>query len=124
MEGAQVTMELSEEMIEAIRILREDGIIENTRAAREANEALLARLDERDKKDEERWAKFEAGQKPVEALTPENDPKPVEGAPQAPPPVPVGTPVESGGKEKAKKRGLWFQSEEEPVSSGEGGEDK
>jgi hypothetical protein len=40
--------EMSEEMKEALRILREDKVIENTAKARKANEELLARLDARD----------------------------------------------------------------------------
>lgn len=97
--------EMSEEMREALRILREDGILENTRRAREANEALLARLDERDKADDERWAKFEERTRPAPPEpTPENDPNPAPGVPPAPPVVPAGE-KPPGGK---KRRGIWF----------------
>lgn len=99
--------ELSDEMREALRILREDGILENTRKAREANEALLKRLDERDKADDERWTKFEERTRPAEPdKTPENDKEPTPGVPPAPAVVPVGE-KQPGGK---RRRGIWFPS--------------
>lgn len=98
--------EMSEEMKEALRILREDKDIENWAKARKANEELLARLDARDAVDGERWAKFdEATKKPAEPVTPENDPEPVKGVPPAPPVAPEP-------QVKAKKRGIWFDQGE------------
>jgi hypothetical protein len=102
-------MELSEDMKEALRILREDKIIENTARAREDNAALLKRLEERDAADTERWGKWQASQaeRVVEApKTPENDPEPVVGVPPAPPPAPET-------ERKAKKRGIWFPGEDD-----------
>lgn len=105
--GEPEKVEISPEMAEALRILREDHVIANTAAARKANEDLLARLDARDKADEERWAKFEERTKgaPPEP-SPENDTDPTPGVPPAPPVVPEGEkkPVEM------KRRGIWFPS--------------
>lgn len=100
--------ELSPEMKAALAILRDDKIIQNTAAAREANEALLARLDARDQADTERWGKWEASQasKVVEPPTPENDPQPTPGVPPAPGPVPEPA-------AKTKKRGIWFAGEDD-----------
>lgn len=100
------TPELSPEMKEAIRILREDGILENTAKAREHNEALLARLDKRDQEDAERWSKWEERTRP--APTPENDQEPTPGVP--PPPAPVEQPKTAVEK---KRRGIWFGSDED-----------
>jgi hypothetical protein len=103
-------VELSDEMKEAIRILREDGIIENTRKAREANEALLKRLEERDVETKAWRDKIEERTKPAElSPTPENDPTPTPGVPPAPAPVDPGE-KQPGAK---KRRGIWFQAEEE-----------
>lgn len=112
----EAPVELSDEMREALRILREDGILENTRKAREANEALLKRLDERDVADNERWAKLEERTRPAEPVkTPENDPTPNPGVPPAPAVVPAGE-KQPGGK---KRRGIWFPSGDDGEGEGE-----
>jgi hypothetical protein len=103
-----MAMELSEEMREALRILREDEVIANTKASREANEALLKRLDERDAETKEWRGKLDERTKAA-PVTPENDPQPTPGVPPAP------TVVSEGEKEPKvkKRRGVWFQADEE-----------
>lgn len=107
-------MELSPEMQEALRILREDEVIANTKAAREANETLLKRLEERDAETKEWRAKLdERTQKAPEPPTPENDPEPTPGVPPAPPVVPPGEKVPPA----RKGRGVWFRTEVEEEES-------
>jgi hypothetical protein len=102
-------MELSDEMKEAIRILKEDGILANTKASREANEALLKRLDERDAETKEWRGRLDERTKAPEVVpTPENDPTPTPGVPPAPTVVPKG---EKEPKIK-KKRGVWFGTDD------------
>ena len=106
-------MELSEEMKEALRILREDKIIANTAAARKANEDLIARMDARDAADTDRWTKLEERSAAPQGLpTPENDPNPTPGVPPAPAPVEVpNQPIVK------KRRGIWFGSDDEEEES-------
>lgn len=118
-------MELSEEMREAIRILREDGQIGAYNKMTESHQALIARLDEAETRGAERDARWEekigqtapaagAGKEGEEAPggTPGSGEggaggEPGKGVP-TPPPVKDETPPADDGRPKRKK---WYESD-------------
>lgn len=98
-------MELSEEMQEALRILREDGQIKAFNSLTESNKAVIARMDEMEKKREE-----ERQSTPIPDPTPSNpnDPGSTEpDEPTGPTPPPVVEPAALPTDEKPKRKSWW-----------------
>lgn len=93
-------MEISEEMEEALRILRSDKRIEAYNQMTESHKNLVQRLDERDKADAEWRVKWEAKQGSPEPVT---DPAP-EPDPSIPPPPAIEPPADP----KPKKKSRWW----------------
>lgn len=102
-------MELSEEMKEAIRILKEDGQIASFNALTESNKTVIERLDHI----ENGYSEYRAAQKEKETdpskqekggtdSNPETDPPSNPGGPE-PPPVKEEEPV----VEKKGRQGWW-----------------
>lgn len=95
--------ELSDEMKEAIRILREDGQIASYNAMSKSHQEMIQRFDEV----ENNWSEFRATQnKEKDGGTPSSDPPsdpPVTDGPQ-PPPVKEETPVT-----ETKTRLAWWE---------------
>lgn len=102
-------MELSEEMKEAIRILREDGQIASFNAMSTSHKELIGRLDEV----ENNWSEFRASQKETPTGDPTTDSgktssdpvtDPSSGNGPEPPPVKETTPVT-----ETKTRLRWYE---------------
>lgn len=101
--------DLSEEMKEAIRILREDGQMAAFNKLSESNKELVQRLDEV----ENNWSEFRATEKEKVPATeptdsgksgnPQTDPTPTDNGPQ-PPPV-----IESTPEPKKRSRWDWWE---------------
>jgi hypothetical protein len=95
-------MELSEEMKEAMRILREDGQIASFNKMTNAQQELVSRLDEI----ENNWSEFRASQNEPKDNGTVSDP-PVSNAPDdGPQPPPV---VEPTPEPVAKGRLHWWE---------------
>lgn len=104
-------MEISPEMQEAIRILREDGRIAEYRKMTESHKELVERLDHLENKGAERDAAWEAKFGEKKAAGPEGQPAvvadvEVDDTKVTPPPVKAPEPA----KEKTGRK-RWYESE-------------
>lgn len=108
-----MTDELSDEMKEAIRILRSDGRAAAFRDMEKSNRDLIARMDKRDQDDAARQAtrkeeesKATGGQPPNSDANLGNQGDGKEGSGEGAPPPPVIDPPKED--EKPKRRSAWW----------------
>lgn len=99
-------MELSDEMKEAIRILREDGQIASYNAMSQSHKEMIQRFDEV----ENNWSEFRASQNKTPensgegSSNPPSDPPSTDAATPQPPPVKTPDPPE-----EKKTRLRWYE---------------
>lgn len=105
-----MTMEISEEMKEAIRILKEDGQIASFNELTKSNREVIERLDHI----ENGYSEYRAAQEEKKAVPPKQEESGATGDPQVDPPAnpggPEPPPVKQADSEPVKKsRTAWWE---------------